>query len=92
MSAAVPSNISGLCIGVTPILSTRFGKLKARIDSTSNIGKYLRIGRKESTSRTNPAVLKTNKDKLITTAVQAVVQPPGAQEYSTTSDGKPKFQ
>jgi hypothetical protein len=35
--------------------------------------------------------LKTNKDKLITTAVQAVVQPAGSWGYSTTYDGKPKL-
>jgi len=86
-----PSDISGLGIGVTPILSTRFGKLTPRIDPTANIGKYLGIKRKESTAHTNPAVLKTNKDKLITTAVQAVVQPAGGWGYDTTYDGKPKL-
>ena len=86
-----PSDISGLGIGVTPILSTRFGKLTARIDPTANIGKYLGIKMKKSTPRTNPAVLKTNKDNLITTAVQGVVQPAGSWGYSTTYDGKPKL-
>jgi hypothetical protein len=38
-----PSDMSGLGIGVTPILSTRFGKLVARIDPGANIGKYLGI-------------------------------------------------
>ncbi len=86
-----PSDISGLGIGVTPIISTRFGKLTTRIDPTANIGKYLGIKRKESNPPSNPAVLKTNKEKLITTAVQAVVQPPSSRGYSTTYDGKPKL-
>ena len=86
-----PSDISGLGIGVTPILSTRFGKLTARIDPTANIGKYLGIKIKKSTPRTNPAVLKTNKDNLITTAVQGVVQPTSTHGYWTTYDGKPKL-
>jgi len=36
-----PSDMSGLGIGVTPVLSTRFGKLVARIDGGANIGKHL---------------------------------------------------
>jgi hypothetical protein len=87
---AGPSDISGLGIGVTPILSTRFGKITARIDPEANIGNYLGIKIKKSTPKTNPSALKTNKDKLITTAVQAVVQPAGTRGYSTTYDGKPK--
>jgi hypothetical protein len=86
-----PSDISGLGIGVTPIISTRFGKLTTRIDPTANIGKYLGIKRKESNPGSNPTALKTNKEKLITTAVQAVVQPPSSRGYSTTYDGKPKL-
>jgi hypothetical protein len=86
-----PSDISGLGIGVTPILSTRFGKLTARIDPTANIGKYLGIKRKQSNTSSNSAALKTNKEKLITTAVQAVVQPPSTKEYSTAYDGRPKL-
>lgn len=86
-----PSDISGLGIGVTPILSTRFGKLKPRIDPTANIGKYLGIRSKESNPHTSQAALKTNKDKLITTAVQGVVQPARSRGYSTTYDGKPKL-
>jgi hypothetical protein len=86
-----PSDISGLGIGVTPILSTRFGKLIARIDPAANIGKYLGIKRKQSNPSSNPAALKTNKEKLITTAVQAVVQPPSDKEYSTAYDGRPKL-
>ncbi len=38
-----PSDMSGLGIGVTPVLSTRFGKLAPRIDPKSNIGRYLGI-------------------------------------------------
>jgi hypothetical protein len=38
-----PSDMSGLGIGVTPVLSTRFGKLVPRIDAGSNIGRYLGI-------------------------------------------------
>jgi hypothetical protein len=87
---AGPSDISGMGIGVTPILSTRFGKLTALIDPTANIGKYLGIKMRKSTSGTSAASLKTNKDKLITTAVEAVVQPTGTRGYSTTYEGKPK--
>ncbi len=36
-----PSDFSGLGIGVTAILSTRFGKLTAKIDPAANIGKHL---------------------------------------------------
>lgn len=101
-----PSEISGMGIGVTPILSTRFGKLTAKIDSTANIGKHLGIkmsmGEKPNyqaivsasdTGKDRPTVFKTNKDKLITTAVQAVVQPAGGYGgwgYPVTYDGKPK--
>ena len=36
-------------------------------------------------------MLKTNKDKLIMTAVQGVVQPSSGRGYSTTWNGKPKL-
>jgi hypothetical protein len=36
-----PSDVSGLGVGATPILSTRFGKITARLDPAANIGKYL---------------------------------------------------
>jgi hypothetical protein len=90
---AGPSDISGLGIGVTPILSTRFGKLTARIDPTANIGKYLDIEmRRPTTSSTNTSVMKTNKGTLITTAVQGVVQPArSGRGYSTSYDGTPKM-
>lgn len=83
-----PSDISGLGIGVTPILSTRFGKIIGRIEPTANIGKYLGIPMKKSPPPSEPTALKTNKDKLIVTAVEAVVQPAGSRGYSVTYDGK----
>jgi hypothetical protein len=101
-----PSDMSGLGIGVTPILSTRFGKIKAKIDPTANLAKYLGIAMKPASKRANGpdttvptapktngpniTVLKTNKDKLLTTAVEGVVQPASSRGYSTTYDGKPK--
>lgn len=85
---AGPSDISGLGIGVTPILSTRFGKIVGRLDSTANIGKYLGISMKKDRSPEKPVSLKTNKDKLIETAVEAVVHPAGSWGYSVTYDGK----
>ncbi len=87
---AGPSDISGLGIGVTPILSTRFGKLVARIDESANIGKYLGIRMPARGAAAKAAGIKTNKDKLIETAVQAVVQPARSGDYSPTFDGKPK--
>ena len=86
-----PSDISGLGIGVTPILSTRFGKIIARLDPSANIGKYLGIKMKKSGPPPMTAGLKTNREKLITTAVEGVVQPAGSRGYSTTYDGKPKL-
>jgi hypothetical protein len=84
-----PSDISGLGIGVTQILSTRFGKIKGRIDPGANIGKYLGIRMKNPAPASEAsALLRTNKDKLITTAVQAVVQPAGSSGYRSTYDGK----
>jgi len=83
-----PSDISGLGIGVTPVLSTRFGKIVGRIDETANIGKFLGIEMRESPPPSNISGLKTNSDRLIETAVQAVVQPAGSRDYSATYDGK----
>ena len=84
-----PSDISGLGIGVTPILSTRFGKITGRIDPTANIGKYLGIKTEKPTnSIASAAALKTNKDQLLTIAVQGVVNPASSRGYSTTYDGK----
>jgi hypothetical protein len=99
-----PSDVSGLGIGVTPILSTRFGKIVARIDSSANIGKYLRIAMPKKTAFTGAAspvtnpgkpktsgVIKTNKDRLIITAVEGVVQPTSGRDYSVTYDGQPSL-
>ncbi|MFH1943143.1 MAG: DUF4438 domain-containing protein [bacterium] len=86
-----PSDVSGLGIGVTPILSTKWGKIVGRIDPTANIGKVLGIQSGGSSSQKTSAALKTNRDMLITTAVEGVVQPAGGREYWTTWDGKPKL-
>ena len=86
-----PSDISGLGIGVTPILSSRSGKLKARIDPSANIGKYLDIKTRKPFSDKKSSGLKTNKDRLITTAVQGVVQPARSHGYSTGYDGQSKL-
>ena len=43
-----PSEVSAMGIAVTPIMSTRFRKIKSRIDPTANIGKYLGILNEES--------------------------------------------
>lgn len=83
-----PSDISGLGIGVTPILSTRSGKITGRIDPAANIGKHLGILKKKSSPAPTTAALKTNKDSLIATAVEAVVQPAGSGGYSETYDGR----
>ncbi|MFC2129025.1 DUF4438 domain-containing protein, partial [Bacteroidota bacterium] len=85
-----PSDISGMGIGVTPILSTRFGKITSRIDQTANIAKYLGIARKISDKpKKEASILKTNKDKLLTIAVQGVVNPASSRGYSTSYEGKP---
>ncbi len=106
-----PSDISGLGIGVTPILSTRSPKLAGRIDPGANIGAYFgwtvppapvskaaadakarptavasRVG-----AQAAPGALRTNKDALIETAVEGVVQAPGMLEYNTTFDGRPQL-
>ncbi|NTU51696.1 MAG: DUF4438 domain-containing protein, partial [Candidatus Aminicenantes bacterium] len=99
---AGPSEVSGLGIGVTAVLSTRFGKLAAKIDRDANIAKYLGLpisdkgGAAPLASAAAPAkakkavtTLKINKDSLIVTAVEGVVQPTYAPEYSVTYDGKP---
>ena len=87
-----PSDLSGMGFGVTPILSTRFGKLTSRIDPTANIGKHLGIRKETSYYPEKAAVLKTNKNKLLTIAVQDAVNSAESMEsigYSTTYDGKP---
>jgi len=87
-----PSDISGMGIGVTPILSTRFGKLIPRIDPTANIAKYLGIEMGRSNNNTNTAALKTNKNKLLTIAAHGVVTPASSRGYSTTYDGRTRVQ
>ncbi len=86
-----PSDMSGQGIGVTPILSTRFGKILGRIDPAANIGRYLGISGETwvPTSDLPAGPLKTNKDMLLTTAVQGVVQPAYGGQYEITYDGKP---
>lgn len=99
-----PSDISGLGIGATPILSTRFGKIIGRIDPAANIGKYLGLSmaKRERASGSAPSkdapqivtskstgVLKTNEASLIVTAVDGVVQPTSGRDYSVTYDGRP---
>ena len=100
---AGPSDVSGLGIGVTAVLSTRFGKLAARIDPEANIAKYLGLplsnkgglaaaaapAAAQAKVRKPVTALKTNKDSLIVTAVEGVVQPTYAPEYSVTYDGRP---
>jgi hypothetical protein len=98
-----PSDISGLGVGVTPVLSTRFGKITGRIDASANIGRYLglSLAKRETAAGSNPAgavpqppagksagVLKTNESSLIVTAVDGVVQPTSGRDYSVTYDGR----
>jgi hypothetical protein len=101
--SAGPSEISGRGIGVTTIMSSRFGNITAKIDSKANIGNYLGMEVCEATdpeyktpkleipeSKPAPAVLKTNEDKLIVTAVQGVIQPPSVRgAYTTNWKGEP---
>lgn len=97
-----PSDQSGLGIAVSAVLSTRFGKLTAKIDPGANIGRYLGLPLSNkggsapamapaaaAAARKAPAVLKINRDSLIVTAVEGVVQPTYAPSYSTTYDGRP---
>jgi hypothetical protein len=100
-----PSDISGLGIGVTAILSNRQGKLVGRIDPAANIGNLLGMTVETSTPptvdttldykvpdpSTRPTVLKTNKDKLLKVAVEGVVQPARSRGYRTTWTGAPKL-
>lgn len=100
-----PSEFSGLGIGVTAVISTRFGKLAPRIDPEANIGKYLGLPLSNkapapaatapsgppAASGKRPAAVRTNKDRLIVTAVEGVVQPTGGAAYSVSYDGRPTF-
>jgi hypothetical protein len=92
---STPSDLPGMGIGVTPIVSSRFGKLTSRIDPTANIAKYLDIDIDDSNdpgidmgtsnSPTNAASLRTNRDRLITTAAVARVNPARDAGYSNTA-------
>jgi hypothetical protein len=95
-----PSDQSGLGIAVATVLSSRFGQLTGRIDPGANIAKYLGLPLSDKSgatavaavgagARKAPAVLKINRDSLIVTAVEGVVQPTYAPSYATTYDGKP---
>jgi hypothetical protein len=86
---STPSDISGLGIGVTPILSSSTGKIIASIDPTANIAKVLGIKLEKPHHKTQSKELKTNKNQLITIAVQGEVTPAGSRGYSTTYEGKP---
>lgn len=106
-----PSDISGLGIGVTPILSCRTGKLAYSLDPAANIARYLGLPlaparpaqtqsaaqaenqqlQKKAASTSYSGPIRTNKDELLTVAVEGVVQPASARDYSVTYDGKPKL-
>ncbi len=94
-----PSEMSGVGIAVTPILSTRQGQLLApRVDADANIGRYLGIpvGPVTVGPATSPpaadggGVLRTNKETLVETAVEAVVQPPGGGAFRVGYAGTSK--
>jgi len=102
--ASTPSDRSGMGIGVTPILSTRFGELTSRIDSTANIGKYLGIELSAPTDRSAPGALvsaqedrpapgelRTNKDQLMTIAVEGSISSASARGYRVTYDGSSRL-
>ncbi len=100
-----PSDQSGLGIGVTAVLSTRFAKIIGRIDPQANIANYLGLplsnkgglgtmttaSAASAATRKTGAGLKINKDDLLVTAVEGVIQPAYAGGYSVTYDGKPSL-
>jgi hypothetical protein len=101
-----PSDVAGLGIGVTAILSSRTGKLQPVLDPDANIGNLLGFPMKAAGTppvvdtaprhkavdpSTRPTVLKTNKDTLLETAVEGVVQPARSRGYRTTWTGAPKL-
>ncbi len=98
---STPSDLSGMGIGVTPIISSRLGKLTFRIDPTANIGKYLgietvasrRVGldSEGSNGPSSTNTLSTNGGRLITTAAVARVTPIGERGYSPDFDGTPNL-
>ena len=88
-----PSEVSGLGIGVTPLLSTRTSKLAGRLDPSANVAKYLGLevrGEKVPAAAGSSPILRTNRDRLIATAVEAVVQPPRGPDYRPGYDGIPR--
>jgi len=85
-----PSDISGLGIGATPILSTRTGKLAGRLDPAANLATYLGIKVRKKAPAAASSPLKTNRATLVETAVQGVVQPARGPDYGPTYDGTPK--
>ena len=99
-----PSDLSGLGIGVAAVLSTRFGKIAGRIEPGANIAAYLGLPLSDkggaapaapvapkAASRKVVTTLRTNKDSLLVTAVEGVVQPTHAAGYETTYDGRPSL-
>jgi hypothetical protein len=85
-----PSDISGLGIAVTPILSTRSGRIAVRLDPTANLARFLGIKTRAVAFRSKATALKTNKDALIATAVQGVIQPARGPAFGPAYDGSPK--
>ncbi|HOW84382.1 MAG TPA: DUF4438 domain-containing protein [Candidatus Aminicenantes bacterium] len=98
-----PSDRSGMGIGVTPVLSSRAGKLASRLDTAANVAAFLGLPLSngggaapaaapvKAAARKPVTALRTNKDLLIVTAVEGVVQPASAREYTTTYDGRPSL-
>lgn len=94
-----PSDLSGMGIGVTPIISSRIGEVTFRIDPTANIAKYLGIeidassnvgmNSENTSSGGNASPLRTNRDRLVTTAAVARVTPIRDRGYSPDYDGTP---
>ena len=85
-----PSDISGLGIAVTPILSTRSDRIAVRLDPEANLARFLGIKRRPAAPSPKASSLKTNKDAVIATAVQGVVHPPRGPSFGTAYDGSPK--
>lgn len=103
-----PSDISGLGIGVTPVLSCQTGKLTFRLDPGASLARLLglpvsakkTVKPEISTAASAQPVakkapyqgpIKTNRDELLTIAVEGVIQPAGALDYSPGFDGKSKL-
>ncbi|MDI6846467.1 MAG: DUF4438 domain-containing protein, partial [Candidatus Saccharicenans sp.] len=103
-----PSDISGLGIGVTPILSCQTGKLTFRIDPEASLVRLLGLkpapaspakqsasseisGQRPARKPSYSGPIRTNKDELLTIAVEGVVQPSSALNYSPGFDGKPRL-